>query len=421
MKVRYECDGGARDVVRLPGSKSISLRAELLSRIWASKIGKKEIGNIILNGVSDSDDYQDLHHAFKKLEDHADDCMTFYFGYGAAPMRFFLAYSSSIEGFHGKINCGEELKMRPVKPLVDALRTAGAEIEYIEENGRLPLYVKGHTLKSIDIAVGTRLSSQFTSALMMASLLWEKEYIPPVLNDAVSYPYIEMTEKMICQFKDLVREADGEKTLVYNIEKDWSAASYFYELALLAPDREIRIDGLIPPEKSLQGDSVYAEIFYKLGVVTIFNEAGTVIVKGNSEYISKLKENFEPLHFNLNDTPDLVPAVVTGMCLAGIPFFIDGIGHLRHKESNRLQALTIELAKAGFKLDKKGESLAWNGKRLDVRDGVVFDSHNDHRMAMALAIAAVKLGNVEIKGAECVSKSFPEFFAEIKKTGLVKL
>lgn len=421
MKLKYERQSGESGTVRLPGSKSISLRAEVLSRILMADVIKKIDCKIVLCGLSDSDDWHDLYQAFEKLEDNPNQCITFYFGYGAAPLRFFLAYASSLEGFCGKLDCGPELKERPIIPLVDALRRSGAEIDYLEEEGKLPLYVRGHRLKSLEGAVGIRVSSQFNSALMMASLLWEKEFMPSSSPDAVSYSYINMTEKMIDQFKHIGHEKVDNLPISYNIEGDWSAASYFYELALLAPGRKIRMSRLLIPESSLQGDSACAEIFDTLGVKTNFCDNGDVILEGNADTINKLRCEALPLYFNLKDTPDLAPALAVGLCMAGIPFVIEGIGHLRHKECDRLFALTAELGKAGYKLENKAESLASDGKRPDVKEKVIFDSHNDHRMAMSLAIAAVKLGVIEIRGAECISKSFPDFFAEIEKVGLKTL
>lgn len=118
----------------------------------------------------------------------------------------------------------------------------------------------------------------------------------------------------------------------------------------------------------------------------------------------------------------MVPALVFGLALAGVPFRMDGVAHLRHKESNRLTALKKELNKVGVNIKIGKDSLEWDGLRRSNRYGkmVVFDSHGDHRMAMAEAVTAVVLGDIEICGTDCISKSFPDFFNEIKKLYLVK-
>lgn len=416
IELKYGSRGNHSDAIGLPSSKSVALRAEVLSMIYSNAV--------IINDCSPCDDYLCLKQNLDLFRENQDSLTErkYCFGDGAAPLRFFLAYAAAQPNFYGKIDGSDQLRNRPLAPLVDALRKAGAKIEYLKEDGRLPVRVKGNVLawpENTPVEIGTEISSQFLSALMMSSLIWEKPFVLPDNLTVVSAPYIEMTRRMIEQFIGFSDKYDetGEPTIYY-IEEDWSAASYFYELVLGDPHKTVLFKSLISPEHSVQGDSACAEIFDKIGVKTEFTPYGGVKIFADKKHVKEHGRKGETLELNLRDTPDLVPAVVAGLCMAGIPFYIDGIGHLRHKESDRLAALATELAKAGYALDNKGESLAWDGKRLAVEGPVCFDSHGDHRMAMSLAVMAVKLGEVTIKDARCVSKSFPDFFNEIEKTGL---
>lgn len=238
--------------------------------------------------------------------------------------------------------------------------------------------VRGAQLDGAKVSVDCSVSSQFASAMLLVSHLWENPYTPVRAGEVVSRPYLDMTIRMVRQFEDLAaRHCD-----VYAIEPDWSAASYFYEFALLHPETDFVLKNIVSPEMSLQGDARCAELFA--------NPGGEV---------------------DMNATPDLVPALAVGLCRAGIHFRFTGVAHLRHKECDRLDAITGELAKAGYRLEVGEDSLAWSGEHCEALPGAVFDSHGDHRIAMALWAA----GFCNINGKEAVTKSFPAFYREMDK------
>lgn len=411
MRLNHKVGEGRSISVFLPASKSIALRAEILAAIFSDKV--------LVDYTPDNDDCLDLSLALNELSSNREDAEghEYYLGNGAAPLRFFTAYASSLGNFNGIITCSEQLKKRPMAPLVDALRSGGVDIECLEREGYPPLHVRGKNIAGIEGKFGCDVSSQFTSALMMASLVWAKPYKEPYDDSMVSRPYVEMTGKMIDAFVKLSDSAI-ETPSIYKIESDWSSASYFYELAMLLPGLEIHIENLTEPEKSLQGDSACAEIFENFGVQTKFYADGSAVIKGDNSIISHLAAKNETICLNLSDTPDLVPAVVVGLCLRELPFIIEGIGHLRYKESDRISSLVLELSKAGYVFENKSNALAWLGHRIEPATHISFDSHNDHRIAMALAVSVVKLGEIEITNAECVSKSFPDFYNQLKKIGL---
>lgn len=396
--------------VDIPGSKSVAARALILGAVFGDWY--------TISNCPDCDDTEELSYALWLAGEEYDNPEAVYdLGSGATSFRFFLAYMASQPIFSGIIDCGRTLRHRPVAPLVDALRQAGADIEYAEEEGRPPLRVRGRVLRGEGVRLPAGVSSQFTSALMMASLIWDSPFEPDG-EEEVSRPYIEMTARMIADMKRRVDDNTDGFAMTYKIEGDWSSASYFYELALIRPDREIRLCGLLPPGESLQGDSACVDIFGRAGVSSRFDDDGMLVICGDGQRIGSLAGSSDGLRFDMRDNPDLVPALAVGMCMAGIRFHISGVAHLRFKECDRAAALVRELARLGFVLTDVDGTLVWDGSRKEVRQRTAFDAHEDHRMVMALAMTAAALGSVRMKDHEAVSKSFPQFFDRARQVGI---
>ncbi|MDE6071531.1 MAG: hypothetical protein K2G53_03140 [Muribaculaceae bacterium] len=387
------------EMVILPGSKSMAARLLILDYIRGERS--------VRGGLPECDDTQFLAKAMQDL------CRrpsggSFYLGSGAASLRFFVALVASLEGFEGEIEVSPQLARRPLAPLVDALRSVGAEINYLRNEGYPPLFIKGKKLRGGKVSVNGAVSSQFISAIMMASKLWMTPAEIEIAGKQVSTPYIELTRRMI--------EASGSCEL----EADWSAAAFFYEAALLTPGREIRIANLTPPEKSLQGDAGVAGLFHLLGVESDWQENGDVVIKGNKDIIEKMRRLPEPLELDLGSMPDAVPALAVGMAMAGIRYRFINIGHLRHKESNRLEVLKTELEKIGIAADTTQDSLVWSGGRMPMAENEVIECSDDHRIAMAFAPAAARLDYISIRDPECVDKSFPDYFDQLEKIGYIR-
>lgn len=384
-------------VINLPGSKSMAARLLILDYIRGVEK--------IRSGLPECDDTRFLAQAIEQMISKPAG-EKYYLGSGAASLRFFVALAASVEGFDAEVDVSPQLRRRPLAPLVDSLRAAGAHIEYLKQEGYPPLYIKGKKLKGGRIEVNGAVSSQFISALLMASLLWENPAEIKINGETVSAPYIDLTRRMIVR-----REKIG-------IESDWSAAAFFYEIALLCPDREIRISGLPQPGMSLQGDSGIVAIMGLIGVESRWQEDGDVIIKGNDSIISRMKGLPVPLEFDMGDMPDAVPALAVAMALAGIRFRFVNVAHLRHKESNRLEGLKGELEHIGIAAEVSDDSIEWLGARLPVAENEVIESNEDHRIAMAFSPAAIRLGYVTIRDPQCVDKSFPDYFDQIEKLGL---
>lgn len=384
----------------LPPSKSVAARALICREVFGECTR--------LEGLPECDDTRELAAALAVLAESRGKRCTCFLGSGAASMRFFLAYAASLPGTEVEVTCSGQLMRRPVAPLVEALREAGGEVCYLGEEGHPPLLVRGHALDGGVVRIDGAVSSQFASALMLASPLWKNGFVADFGGrQPVSAPYLDMTRRVMEVFA--ARPAD------FHVEADWSAASYFYEYALLHPGREVRVENLVVSEHPLQGDAACRPLFAAVGVDTCVLPRGGVVIRGDAGRVSALAESKGTVSFDLGAMPDLVPALAAGLCFAGIRFRFDGVGHLRHKECDRLEALRLELGKAGFVLPDAGESLLWAGERRECPCGIGFDSHGDHRIAMALAVAGDCVPGMRIDDAAVVSKSFPDFFEELAK------
>lgn len=413
-QINYDKRNASDEAIELPGSKSMAARALVIHYIRG--------GEVPIRHLPDCDDTRELGAAIMKLrslipslpiymeqykDGNAPVEADFNLGTGGTSLRFFTALAASLPGLNSVIDCSDALRRRPLAGLTDALRQAGAEIDFIGSPGYPPFRIIGKRLHGGTVRMDGKVSSQFISALIMVSDLWERPLDLKLEGGMVSRPYVEMTEKMTLLKDD------------FEIEPDWSAASYFYEMALVCPDREIKVARLCRPEMSVQGDSRCASLFETLGVMTEWLPDGSAVLRGDGALIAELAASGDVLTMDLGDVPDLTPALAVGMCLAGIRFRYLNVAHLRHKECDRMAVIAAELSKIGFALDCGESTMEWTGRRLPVGENEVIDSHADHRMAMAFALAASKLGYITIRDAACVSKSFPDYFSQIAKEGFV--
>lgn len=391
----------------LPRSKSIAARALILSDVYSLN------DSGFITEWPDCDDTGELKDAISELR-QPESPDYYNLGNGGTSLRFFLALAASLSGFNGIIDCGDQLRKRPVKPLVDALRQAGADITYINHDGRPPLRVIGKKLDGKGVNVDASVSSQFVSALILVSDLWKNPFVLPDGYKSCSRPYTIMSAKM----REIFRQRALSIAIIsgFEIEYDWSAAAFFYEWVLTHPDAGLQIGFrfLTPPCKSLQGDSACEALFAELGVETYRPDTHTTVLRCDIETINRLRHQPGLIQFAMDSTPDLVPPMVVGMCRAGIKFKMTGVASLRHKESNRLEALREELKKAGFILEIGDNHIAWTGATSPNDNNFIFRAHDDHRMAMALT-AAYSACRLHPDDLECVNKSFPDFFSSLSR------
>jgi 3-phosphoshikimate 1-carboxyvinyltransferase len=310
------------------------------------------------------------------------------------------------------------MKQRPVGPLVEALKQLGARIEYLEREECPPLRITGGEITGGPIEIEAGISSQFISALMMIGPVLTGGLTLILKGQVVSATYIEMTLSLMNHCGAGAR-FDGKKIIVpqgtyalddFEVESDWSSASYWYQVAAMLPGSEILLPGL--SRENLQGDSVLVELFASLGVSSNLDDQGLLICS------SKVKA---PEHFVYDFTgcPDLVQTCAVTCCSLGIPFRFTGTRTLRVKETDRIAALGNELRKVGFVLmdDPDGEWMAWDGTLCKAEQDPLFATYHDHRMAMAFAPLAIKLGKVQIDDPGVVSKSYPGYWKDLEKAG----
>lgn len=388
--------------VHLPTSKSISNRLLVMRALSGNRVE-------ILD-LSESEDTKCMQKAFS-AGTHIIDV-----GHAGTAMRFLAAYLSNREGDR-VLTGSERMQNRPIGKLVDALRQLGADITYLGKEGYPPLGIRGKKLAGGNVTIDGSTSSQFISAILMIAPSLPGGLQLTIQNELISAPYVRLTLELM---KKLGIEYHWKDNLIsitpqeyrkgtITVEPDWSAASYWYELAALADDAEILISGLRPG--SLQGDAAIERWFDVLGVKTEYTPEGAVIRNACSAM------NFLELDFT--GSPDMVQTFAVVCTLLDVSFRFTGTQSLRIKETDRIAALQTELEKFGAKLEyKDGGLLSWEGPLKEFpRGGIDISTYNDHRMALAFAPAVMKTGELVIQDPTVVVKSYPGFWDELKNLG----
>lgn len=386
--------------VTLPLSKSISARALVMAALGSSE--PQELA------VCDDTEAMKLALADK-------DSGTIDIGAAGTAMRFLTAYFAAVPGRTVTLDGCERMRQRPIGPLVDALRELGADINYAGAEGFPPLTITGRRLAGGEISMDSTVSSQFVSAVMMVAPMMERPLQLRLEGETVSGPYIKMTAAMMRSRGIEVELGRGSVTVSPGrygrcdipVEGDWSAASFWYELAAVTAGW-VTLTGL--DSDSIQGDSVLKDIYPRLGVLTEFGDDGAEL--------SATPDIYSRLDLDLSDTPDLVQPLAVTACAIGMPFTFTGVSALRIKETDRIDALCHELLKIGCVVETEGSNtLTWEGRRIPVGELPVFDTYGDHRMAMAFAPLSVFIPGIVIRDAEVVGKSYPEFWDHLRAAG----
>ncbi len=387
--------------IELPLSKSISNRALVINSLTKgafpfSEIAKCDDTDVMLSALTCDNNSINI-------------------GAAGTAMRFLTAYFASQEGRSITLDGSARMRQRPIKALVDALRACGAEIEYIENEGYPPLLIKGKKLSGGEITLPASISSQYISALLMIAPTMINGLKLTLEGEIISRPYILMTLSMMKTwgvnsefYGNTISIEPGEyKPTKFDVEGDWSASSYWYEIATLSSE-EISIGKL--NINSIQGDSHIAEIFKHLGIISSYND--------NSVKLSPSPDFAPRLCLNMSEQPDLAQTIVVTCCLLGIPFHIKGLSTLKIKETDRLSALQCELKKLSFAINIENDSeLSWDGERIPVYEMPTIETYNDHRMAMAFAPASIFIPGLKINDIEVVSKSYPLYWEHLRQIG----
>lgn len=389
--------------VKLPASKSISNRALIINAL--SK------GAYTPDNLSDCDDTQVMIKALTSNEEPID------IRAAGTAMRFLTAYLSVTPGTR-VITGTERMRERPIQILVDALRELGADIEYVENEGYPPLRITGRNPEGTALHLKGDVSSQYISALLMIAPVLKNGLRLFLTGEIISRPYIDLTLQLMKEY-GVQAVWDSENSIIihqqpytstpFTIENDWSAASYWYQMAALSDDAEIELSGLF--EASGQGDSHGAKLFAQLGVNTIFS--------GESVLLRKTNKRINRFEADMLDIPDLAQTFVVTCALLDIPFHFAGLQSLKIKETDRIAALINEMAKLGYLLREQNNSeLIWDGERTQPQPSPVIATYEDHRMAMAFAPAAIRFPSLSIADPHVVSKSYSGYWDELRKIGV---
>ena len=389
----------------LPASKSIANRALIIHALSYSPYP--------IENLSDSDDTRVMQQVFNSNSNYFD------IGHAGTAMRFLTAFLSQIVG-EWTITGSDRMKQRPIGILVDALHKLGAKIEYLENDGFPPLKIYGSHLKGCVLKLDGSVSSQYISALLMIAPTLENGLTLRLKNKIMSRSYIEMTLKLMEQFgiqhiwkgNEIRISEQKYKARPFSVEADWSGASYWYEMAVLAEEVDVELIGL--QTDSLQGDAAIAKWFGQLGIQTTTTEKGSRITK-NEEPLPKF------LQLNFIENPDVAQTFAVLCVMKKIPFHFTGLETLKIKETNRIAALQDELAKFGAKINEPGPGeLKWDGTfPIEKQSQPEIETYHDHRMAMAFAPACQSFGPVTILDPMVVTKSYPGFWEDLKKVGFV--
>ena len=374
--------------VTLPASKSESNRALMIAAYGGFEPD--------FQNLSDSGDTMVLSEALRKAQSgeliiDIADCGT--------AARFMTTYLACLEG-DWLLTGTERMKQRPMAPLVEALRRLGADIQYVEKEGCLPLRIHGKALSGGKTSVDMSQSSQFASSLLLAAPMFSQGLELELLGELNSLPYLDMTLALMRHFsahaerhgKTVVVKPQPYQQQPFTIEPDWTAASYWYEMAAFSEECEIRLHGLAGPSTgsgtlSLQGDAIIAEWMSQLGVGTF--------IDGDDIVLRKIPFEKQPLHFDFSQHPDLYPTMAATCAGLKLDAVFTGLDNLTLKESDRVEAMRAELSKLG-------------------QQPLRFCAHNDHRIAMALAPLSMLFGLVAFDHPEVVRKSYPHFWDDAR-------
>ena len=361
--------------IQLPASKSISNRALIINAL-----GK---GIYPPENLSDCDDTQVMIKALPEGKETID-----IMAVGTA-MRFLTAYLSATPG-ERTITGTARMQQRPIQILVNALRELGAEIEYVHNEGYPPLRIKGAELKGNAISLKGNVSSQYISALLMIGPVLKDGLTLHLTGEIISRPYINLTLQLMQDFgakaawtspSSISVAPQPYQSVPFTVESDWSAASYWYQIAALSREAEIELPGLFH----------------------------------NSYQTGKAPERLEE---DFVDIPDLAQTFVVTCALLNIPFRFTGLQSLKIKETDRIAALRTELKKLGYLIEEENDSvLMWNGERCEPEETPVIATYEDHRMAMAFAPAVISCPNLLIADPQVVSKSYPGYWEDLKQAG----
>lgn len=389
--------------INISGSKSETNRLLILNALFPDAIE--------LKNKSNSEDSRLLEKALESKKEFIN------INHAGTAMRFLTAYFAIQKDRKVVLSGSNRMKERPISVLVDALRSLGAKISYLEKEAYPPLLIEGQKIEKNYVKVEAGISSQYITALLLIAAKLPNGLTIELEGEITSLPYLLMSIEFLKktgipvhlnQNKIKIQPQKELKKQVITIESDWSSASYYYSLIALSQQGEVNLSHF--QQKSLQGDaqlvSIYEEFF---GVETKFE---------NTQLQLRKKTDFQPkfIDLNLNQTPDIAQTIAVTAAGMGVKCKLTGLKTLKIKETDRLLALQNELKKIGASsliTDDSLEILDFFEKEKIPK----IKTYNDHRMAMSFAPLAL-LYPLEIENPSVVEKSYLDFWEDWKKIGL---
>jgi 3-phosphoshikimate 1-carboxyvinyltransferase len=411
-----------RGAVQVPGSKSITNRALVLAALSDPAKGSE------LQGALRSEDTEIMVEGLRALglrvqSDWSDSRIRVRRGDSASPvparkadvfvgnsgtsMRFLTALVCLGLGRY-RIDGVSRMRERPIEDLLSALRQLGADVATERGDGFPPVLVKARGLKGGHACIKGRISSQFLSGLLMAAPLARNGVTIEIDGPLVSQPYVEMTLRLMRHFGvDVASELPTSfcvptvpwyEARTIGIEPDASAASYFFAAAAIT-ESLVCIHGL--NHSSMQGDVRFVEVLKDMGSRVLFGP-DEILVEGRS---------LKGTEVDMNAMSDCVMTLAAVACFADGPTTIRNVAHIRHKETDRLTALSAELRRVGAEVDELADGLRIVPGRLRAAS---IETYNDHRMAMAMALVGLRVPGIVIKNPACVAKTYPRYFDDLR-------
>ncbi|EHH2421116.1 3-phosphoshikimate 1-carboxyvinyltransferase [Vibrio parahaemolyticus] len=407
--------------VNLPGSKSVSNRALLLSALAK--------GTTRLTNLLDSDDIRHMLNALTKLGVKytlsADKTECVVEGLGrpfsvSVPVELFLGNAGTAMrplaaalcvGQGEYVLTGEpRMKERPIGHLVTALQEAGADIEYLENTNYPPLKIVGTGLKAGTVSIDGSISSQFLTAFLMSAPLAEGEVRIKIEGDLVSKPYIDITLHIMKQFGVEVINNDYQEFVIpagqhyvapgdFLVEGDASSASYFLAAAAIKGG-EVKVTGI--GKNSIQGDIQFADALEKMGAE----------IEWGDDYVISRVGKLKGIDMDYNHIPDAAMTIATTALFAEGTTAIRNVYNWRVKETDRLSAMATELRKVGAEVEEGEDYIIV--KPVPHLKHAAIDTYDDHRMAMCFSLVALSDTPVTINDPKCTSKTFPDYFDKLK-------
>ena len=329
-------------------------------------------------------------------------------GNAGTVVRFMTAALTLGNGRY-EIDGVKRMRNRPIRELLDSLNQLGANVTSKEDTGCPPVVINANGLRGGVVRMTGDISSQYISAILLASPYAENDVHIIITDDPVSKKYVDMTICVMSKFgvkvnRDSYKEFYIKSGQMYNgceyiVEPDASGASYFFAAAAITGGR-VRVDGL--GMNSLQGDAMFVDILGKMGCA----------VKKNDNWLEVEGGKLKGIDVDMNDTPDVVQTLAAVAVFAEGKTRIRNVHNLRYKETDRISAIVNEMKKVGVNVKEYEDGLEIEPA---VPHTAEISTYNDHRMAMSFALIGLRTEGIKIKNPECVNKTFPDFFERLDK------